>query len=104
MARMVVIYRTPRDREAFDRHYFDVHVPMAKSLPGLRKYEVSTGPIGAPAGWKDAHLIATLHFDSLSAIQAAFGSDCGKACAADRRILAPRDEDVQIYLFDDRQV
>jgi uncharacterized protein (TIGR02118 family) len=96
-----VIYRTPRDPQLFDKHYFDVHVPLAKGLPGLRKYEVSKGPIVSPAGWRDVYLIATLHFDSLSAIQAAFASECGRACAEDRRVFAPNDEDLQMYLFDD---
>jgi conserved hypothetical protein len=50
MARMVVIYRTPKNVEAFDRHYFDIHVPLAKKIPGLRKYEVSDGPIATPVG------------------------------------------------------
>jgi uncharacterized protein (TIGR02118 family) len=36
MARMVVIYRTPKNVEAFDRHYFEIHVPLAKKIPGLR--------------------------------------------------------------------
>ena len=35
MARMLVVYRTPNDPEAFDEHYFGVHVPMARQLPGL---------------------------------------------------------------------
>jgi uncharacterized protein (TIGR02118 family) len=35
MARMVVIYRTPKNVEAFDRHYFEIHVPLAKKIPGL---------------------------------------------------------------------
>lgn len=104
MARMMVIYRTPKDPAAFDRHYFEVHVPMAKKLPGLRRYEVSTRPIISPVGGKDAYLVATLDFDSLEAIKAAFASDCGRACAADRRILAPDDSDVQMYLFDARAV
>lgn len=104
MAHMIVIYRTPKDRESFDKHYFEVHVPMAKKLPGLRKYEVSTQPIVSPVGWKDVYLVATLHFDSLDAIKAAFASDCGRSCAADRRILAPDDGDVQMYLFGSREV
>ena len=41
MARMVVIYRTPKDPAAFDAHYFEVHVPLAKKLPGLRKYVIN---------------------------------------------------------------
>jgi uncharacterized protein (TIGR02118 family) len=104
MARMLVIYRAPKDPAAFDRHYFDVHVPLAKQLPGLRKYEISKGPIVALASATDPHLVATLHFDSLDAIKEAFASECGRACAADRRVLVPDDKDVQIFLFDGQSV
>lgn len=50
MADMTVLYRTPKDIEAFDKHYFETHVPLAKKPPGLRSYEVSKGPIKTPAG------------------------------------------------------
>ena len=102
MARMIVIYRTPADPAAFDKHYFDVHIPLAKELPGLKRYEVSKGPIVALAGASDPYLIGTLHFDSLAAIKEAFASECGQACAADRRILAPDDKNVQMFLFEDQ--
>jgi uncharacterized protein (TIGR02118 family) len=103
MARMVVIYRTPADAAAFDAHYFGVHVPLAHKLPGLRKYEVSRGPVVTPAGGQAPYLIGTLHFDDMAAIRAAFASPEGQACAADRRLLAS-DEDVQMYLFDTAEV
>jgi uncharacterized protein (TIGR02118 family) len=102
MARMLVIYKTPRDPVAFDKHYFDIHLPLAKQLPGLRKYEISSGPIVALAGAVDPYLVGTLHFDSLAAIAQAFASECGQACAADRLLYAPEDEDMQMFLFDDR--
>jgi uncharacterized protein (TIGR02118 family) len=104
MARMVVIYKTPKDPAAFDRHYFDVHVPLAKKLPGMRKYEVSRGPIVTPTGGPAFYMVGTLHFDSLAAIQAMFATPEGRACAADRRILAPNDQDLIMLLFDDREV
>ena len=104
MARMVVIYKTPRDPGTFDKHYFDVHVPMAKKLPNLRKYEVSQGAILAPAGPSTPYLIATLHFDDMSAIRSAFASPEGQECAADRQILVPDDSDFQMYLFDSRDM
>jgi len=97
---MVVIYRTPKDPQAFDAHYFGVHIPLAKRLPGIRKYEVSKRPILTPAGDPEPYLIGTLYFDDLAAIKSAFATPEGKACAADRRVLAPNDEDVQMYLFD----
>ena len=78
MARMVMIYRTPKDVEAFDRHYFDIHVPLAKKIPGLRKYEVSDGPIATPLGTPDIHRIGTLYFDDLAAIERAFASAEGR--------------------------
>jgi uncharacterized protein (TIGR02118 family) len=104
MALMVVIYKTPKDPAAFDRHYFEVHVPLAKQLPGLRKYEVSKGAVVTLAGAADAYLVGTLHFDSLAAIREAFASECGRACAADRKLMAPEDGDVQMFLFDTREV
>jgi uncharacterized protein (TIGR02118 family) len=100
MAQMIIIYKTPKDPNAFNKHYFEVHVPLAKQLPGLRKYEVSKGPIVSLAGAADTYFIATLHFDSVAAIKEAFASECGRACAADRRILAPDDKDVQMFLLD----
>ena len=104
MAKMVVIYRTPADPAAFAAHYFNVHVPMAKRLPGLRKYEISRGPIATPAGDPEPYLIGTLYFDDLAAIREAFATEAGRACAADRRRLAPSDDDLQMYLFDTAEV
>jgi uncharacterized protein (TIGR02118 family) len=100
MALMIVIYRKPADPQAFDAHYFGVHVPLAKKLPGLRSYEVSRPPLTSLAGDRETYLIGTLRFDDLAAIRHAFSTDVGRECAADRRILAPNDEDVQMYLFD----
>ena len=68
MARLVVRYKPPKDTAAFDKHYFETHVPIAKKIPGVRKYEVSQGPIVTPAGPAGFHLMATLHFDDLAAI------------------------------------
>ena len=104
MARMVVIYRTPQNVEAFDRHYFAIHVPLAKKIPGLRKYEVSDGPIATPVGTANVHRIATLHFDDLAAIKTAFASAEGQAAGADRRLFSPDDSGVQMFLFENREV
>lgn len=100
MARMVAIYKTPKDPEAFDKHYFGVHIPLAKKLPGLIIYDVGKSPIISTTGHLDIYCIGTLHFESMAAIKTAFASPQGQACAADRKVLAPNKDDVQIYLFD----
>ncbi len=104
MARMIATYKTPKDTEAFDKHYFEIHIPLAKRLPGLIKYDVGRSPIISVTGHPDVYCIGTLHFESLDAIKTAFASPEGEACAADRRIFAPDNDDVQIYLFDTSDV
>jgi uncharacterized protein (TIGR02118 family) len=100
MATMTVIYKTPKDKQAFEAHYFNVHIPLAKQLPGLQKYEFSRGSIISPTGHVDTFLIGNLYFDTIEALLQAFGTEIGKQCAADRKLLAPDDRDVQIYLYD----
>ena len=102
MAALVVIYKAPKDTSAFDKHYFEKHVPIAKKLPGLRKYSVSHGPVATPAGPSGFHLIATLTFDNLAAIQAALASAEGQAAAADVQTFATGGADM--ILFDTREV
>jgi hypothetical protein len=85
MARMVVIYRTPKNVEAFHRHYFEIRVPLA-------------------VGTSNVHRIGTLYFDDLAAIEKAFASAEGQAAGADRRLFAPDDSGVQMFLFDNREV
>ena len=83
MARLVVLYKTPKNAEAFDKHYTSTHIPLAKKVPGLKKYDVSQGTVGAPAGPSGIHLVATLYFDSLDALNAALSSPEGQAAAGD---------------------
>src|SRR6202049_4670909 len=102
MARLLVMYGTPLDPGAFDKYYFETHIPIAKKIPGLRKYEVSRGPVATPAGGSDVHLVPILHFDDLAAIQSAFASAEGQAAAADVQTFATGGADM--LLFDDRVV
>ena len=99
MARLVVMYKTPKDTGAFDKYYRETHIPIAKKIPGLRKYEVSRGPVVTPAGASGFHLIAILHFDDLAAIQAAFASAEGQAAGADVQNFATGGADM--IMFDD---
>jgi uncharacterized protein (TIGR02118 family) len=92
----------PKEPAAFDAYYFGTHVPIAKKIPGLRKYEVSQGPVGTPAGPSGIHLVAILHFDDMAAIQRAFASPEGQAAAADVQTFATGGADM--IFFDDREV
>ena len=97
MAQVVVTYKTPKDPAAFDKYYAETHIPLASKMPGLRKYQISQGPVVSPAGSSAIHLIATLTFDNMAAIQAAFGSAEGKAAAADVANFATGGADILFY-------
>ena len=97
MTDVVVLYKTPKDTAAFDKYYAATHIPLAKKMPGLRKYQVSKGPVGTPAGPSGIHLVAILSFDSVAAIQAAFGSAEGKATATDVPNFASGGADILIF-------
>jgi uncharacterized protein (TIGR02118 family) len=98
MAQLVVMYKTPNNAAAFDSYYREKHIPMAKRIPGLRKYEISEGPVATPGGPSDYHLVAVLTFDNLAAIQAPFGSAEGQAAVADVQNFATGG--VDIFMFD----
>ena len=91
--------KTPKEKEFFERHYFDIHVPLAKQLPGLIKYEINDGQIVLTTGHSNTYRIANLYFDTLEIMREAFRSEIGQQCAADRKISA-NNKDVQIYLYD----
>lgn len=82
MVRVLVLYNTPEDPEAFDRYYEQTHIPLAKQLPGLLRYTVSrkVTPLGGDA---KVYLVAELDFESREAMQAAFTSPIGAETAAD---------------------
>jgi uncharacterized protein (TIGR02118 family) len=102
MAKLLVLYKKPKSSEAFDKHYASVHIPLAKKIPGLKKYDVSTGAVGSPAGPSELYLVATLYFDSPDALKAGLASPEGKAAAGDLANFA--DGGVELYFFDAKEV
>jgi len=98
MAKLIAVYKTPKSAEAFDRYYFSTHVPLAKKIPGLRNYEVSSGAVGLPVDPGGVHLVALLEFDSADAIRSALGTPEGQATAGDLANFA--DGGVDLMVFD----
>ena len=36
MAQLLIMYNRPQDPEAFERYYFDTHVPIFAKAPGIQ--------------------------------------------------------------------
>lgn len=80
-ARMLVLWGTPEDPDFFEHHYREVHVPLVKKLPGVRRYTFSRN--ARPVRGDLYYRIAEVHFDDISALQRALASPEGRAAASD---------------------
>ncbi len=73
MVKLVALYRKPADPAAFDKAYFETHVPLANKIPLLRRAVVSR-VTGAPRGEPEFYLMGELYFDDKAALDAAMAS------------------------------
>ncbi|WP_026306854.1 EthD family reductase [Smaragdicoccus niigatensis] len=87
MVRFLVMYQQPTDVDAFEQHYRDVHIPLAKGLPGLRRYAVSRN-VRPVRGEAQFYLVAELEWDDMESLRRDFASPDGRATAADVETLA----------------
>ena len=83
-AKLIVMYPPPKDVNAFEKAYNDVHMPMAAPVfkaGGATKAvltKAGPGPGGAPA----YHRMIEIHFPSMQALMACAGSQGGQKAVA----------------------
>jgi len=82
MVKLIAYYKEPADKAEFEKRYFDVHLPLAKKMPGLIKAEVSKLK-GIGEGGSKFFLQADMYFENMDALNSAMASDEGKATARD---------------------
>jgi len=97
MAKLIALYRKPADTARFDRYYYSTHVPIAKKVPGLRRYEVSDGGVSGVGSESPYHLAAILSFDSMTDLQKGLASPEGGATAADLGNFAQAGVDLLVF-------
>lgn len=82
MAKMIVIYNEPTNKEGFEAHYHNVHIPLVQKLPFLKNAAVNMVRQTMNTN-ENFYLIAELEFDSLQEIGQALESQEGKEVAGD---------------------
>jgi uncharacterized protein (TIGR02118 family) len=73
----------PGEEEAFERHYTEVHLPLAASIPGVRKLVATHTSDSLGDGESALHRITELWFDDHAAMEAAAASPEGQATIKD---------------------
>ena len=87
MVKLVVLYTHPTDKAAFDRHYAEVHTPLVKKVPGVRRLEVAR-VTGAPRGESQYYLMVEMYWDDADAMNAAMTSPEMREVGKDVRAFA----------------
>jgi uncharacterized protein (TIGR02118 family) len=87
MPRLVVLYNTPEDSDAFDAHYRDVHEPIVSRYPKLQELRLSkvSGVAGRPSPY---YLMAEMAFETAADLDAALTSEPAAESARDLRTFA----------------
>ena len=87
MPRLIALYNTPDDTDAFDAHYRDVHMAIVARYPNLRDVRLSK-PAGVGGREAAYYLMAEMVFDSEADLDAALSSEAGAESARDLRNFA----------------
>ena len=80
---LTVLYNPPADPAAFDKHYDEVHAPLATRIAGLESFTIVRPGPGPDGSAPQYHLIATLNFASQEAMAESMASPEGKAATDD---------------------
>lgn len=83
MYRLTVLYGHPADPEAFDRYYYNVHIPIARRMKGLRGWTIGKCESAVPGEKPPYYMIVGLFADTRAQIEAILASPEGKAAIAD---------------------
>ncbi|BCJ88367.1 EthD family reductase [Effusibacillus dendaii] len=88
MAKVIVIYEEPKDKEGFEKHYFDVHIPLAKKLPTLKNAAINRVLHGENTD-QNMYLVAELEFEDVDTLNQSLSSAEGQEVQGDVANLVP---------------
>ena len=71
------MFGKPSDPQQFEKEYWEEHVPIAKQMPGLRKYSVHK-VLPPPRGNAAFYQIVELEFDNMESLKNATASPAGR--------------------------
>lgn len=83
MYRLTVLYGHPKDPAEFDRYYYDVHIPIAKAMKGLKGWTIGKCEPAAPGETPPYYMIVGLYTETRADLDAILASPEGQAAIAD---------------------
>ncbi len=83
MYRLTVLYGHPQDPAEFDRYYHEIHIPLAKTMPGLQGWTIGKCESATPGEKPPYYMIVGLFADTRADLEAILASPQGQATIAD---------------------
>ncbi|MDE0679348.1 MAG: EthD family reductase [Gammaproteobacteria bacterium] len=87
MHKLLVTYTRPRDIDAFEKHFGEVHAPLVRRIPGLKKLVINRISGNALGGPPSLYLLVGLQFGPKEDYEAAMRSKEQAAAAKDAAAL-----------------
>ena len=83
MYKLIALYAQPDDVDAFQKHYTEVHTPLALAVPGLQELVVNK-VVASPMGGEPQYFqIAEMRFADKAAFDKAMASAENRAAGKD---------------------
>lgn len=92
MHKLIAIWSAPRpkDAEAFEDHYVNVHVPAAAAVPNLRRLVAVRTDSGLDGAASAFYRVAEMYFDSIEDLHASEKTEAWAAMREDAGLLIDR--------------
>lgn len=101
MMKVTVLYGNPTSADEFEKHYHNVHMPLAVKMKGVARVELTKLISAADGGKPPFYRMAELYFSSEEQMKETLQSPEGKATVDDISQLATGGATVMIGRVDD---
>ncbi|MFZ4714087.1 MAG: EthD family reductase [Bacteriovoracaceae bacterium] len=98
MFKLVAIYKIPNDKDAFEKHYQEVHAPLTMKVPLLKEFRLNK-IFGGPMGASDLHVIAEMCFATKDDFKSAMKSP--EAAASGKDLMSFAKEIVSVHFAEE---
>lgn len=88
MAKFIVLYTQPKDKEGFEKYYHEVHMPLVRDIPNIQRVSIDYVATRQNTN-EDFYLIVELEFESLEVMQSSLSTEVGKRVQEDAKNIAP---------------
>jgi uncharacterized protein (TIGR02118 family) len=87
-AKLMILYSGIKDPKKFDDYYKNVHIPLAKKIPGIKKIIISKVK-GVAVGKANYYQVVEAYFDDMESLKKAAESKETKEAMKDGLALDP---------------